>query len=154
VDTHYGTHPGALQDLREAIPENERALLRILTADENDELAGASLRNFPYSGALGGAIDWAAASFIEQVLEEGYVKASGRFGEFILKYASPESDAVIFWGNMVIPTVRLPARLAAENAGELMDTGDDVWIYFAEERILVEYWHSGSITAAKIPADR
>lgn len=154
MNTHYGTYPGALQDLREAIPEGERGLLRTLVAVEDDELAGASLRKFPHGEASGGAIDWAAAGSIEQALEEDYLEASRRFSEFILRYASPESDAVIFWGNIAIPTVRLPARLAAENAGELIDTGDDVWIYLAEEGILVEYWHSGMITVAKIPVDR
>lgn len=31
-----------------------------------------------------------------------------------------------------------------------MDTGDDIWIYPSTGKVLIEYWHSGRITATEI----
>ncbi|MFE0028509.1 hypothetical protein [Amycolatopsis sp. NPDC059021] len=149
MNNPYGTHPEALGDLLDAIGPQERGLVRQLSREEDDALAAVSLRRFPTDRATTGAIDWSGAVVLEQSFEQDYADAARVLGERVLRYST--SDVVVFWGNLVIPTVRLPARLAAANAGELIDTGDDVWIYLPDRNVLVEYWHSGRITAGMIP---
>lgn len=151
MNTFYGSHPTALQDLFDAIGTAERSLVHVLSRTEDEALAAVSTRRFPVDRTTTGAVDWSGAGVVEQFVEEEYEEAARVLGEVILRNSPPESDVVVFWGNLVIPTVRLPARLAAANSGELIDTGDDVWIYLPGHNVLVEYWHSGRITAGVIP---
>ncbi|GAA4553867.1 hypothetical protein [Amycolatopsis samaneae] len=151
MNDFYGTHPAALQDLLDEIGPVESALVHQLSREEDDALAAVSRRRFPVDRATTGAVDWSGAVVLEQSLEEDYEDAARVLGEVVLRHSPAASEVVVFWGNLVIPTVRLPARLAAANAGELIDTGDDVWIYLPDGNVLVEYWHSGRITAGIIP---
>ncbi|MFD2469927.1 hypothetical protein [Amycolatopsis silviterrae] len=144
---NYGTYPQALQDLRTALgPENR--LLHELSWEEDQALAAVSLELFP--GRFDG-LRWPDENVLTQAAEPDYERAARLLGDLIRQHSPKHADAVVFWGNLSIPTVRLPARLAAANAGELMDTGDDVWIYLPDRNVLVEYWHSGRITAGTVP---
>ncbi|WP_406636364.1 hypothetical protein [Amycolatopsis sp. WGS_07] len=142
----YGTYRQALRDLRTALgPENR--LLHELSWEEDQALAAVSLTLFP---ARFDGLGWPAEHVLTQAVEPDYERAARLLGDLVLQHSPEHADAVVFWGNLAIPTVRLPARLAAANAGELMDTGDDVWIYLPDRNVLVEYWHSGRITAGKL----
>nr|WP_042190255.1 hypothetical protein [Kibdelosporangium sp. MJ126-NF4]CEL19199.1 hypothetical protein [Kibdelosporangium sp. MJ126-NF4]CTQ95001.1 hypothetical protein [Kibdelosporangium sp. MJ126-NF4] len=145
----YGTHPQALRDLLDAVGPAE---VRVFTLAEDEEYGNASINRFPIDKNWSGARDFSGVRVFEQVVEEDYEDAAVRLGETVLRYASPESEVVVFWGNVVIPTIGISAALAAANAETLMDTGDDVWIYPPGRNVLIEYWHSGRITAGEIPA--
>jgi hypothetical protein len=152
MDSDYGTFPERLIDLFDAVGPEERAYIRTLTAAEDGEYAAVSLDRFTVQPHTMGALDWSGVVVLEQRVEEDYEAASALFGGLVLQHApSPASEVIVFWGNLAIPTIGIPARLAAEQAGELMDTGDDAWVYLPESKILVEYWHSGRITAGKVP---
>ena len=145
----YGTHPQALRDLRTALGTENR-LLHELSWEEDQALAAVSLNLFPARSFFDG-LTWPDDAVLAQAVEPEYEQAARLLGDLILQHSAEHADAVVFWGNLALPTVRLPARLAAANAGELMDTGDDVWIYLPDRGVLVEYWHSGRITAGKVP---
>ncbi|WP_328611667.1 hypothetical protein OG943_21955 [Amycolatopsis sp. NBC_00345] len=126
VDSDYGTHPGVLIDLFDAVGPEERAYIRTLTAAEDGEYAAVSLDRFSVEPHTMGALDWSGAVVLEQCVEEDYTAASALFGGLVLRCAlSPAAEVIVFWGN--------------------------AWVYLPESKILVEYWHSGRITAGRVP---
>ena len=152
MDSDYGIHPDNLIDLFDAVGSEERVYIRTLTAAEDGRYAAVSLDLFTVDPQTRGALDWSSATVLEQRVETDYEAASALFGGLMLRYApSPAAEVIVFWGNVVIPTIGIPVRLAADQAGELMDTGDDAWVFIPENKILVEYWHSGRITAGRVP---
>jgi hypothetical protein len=99
-----------------------------------------------------GAIDWNDISPVEQRTTRTVVEAAELFAQLVLRYVNPDSEVVLFWGNLVVPSVALPARVAAENAEEVLATSHDVWLFAIDERVLLEYFHEGRLTVVEIPA--
>ncbi|WP_414942002.1 hypothetical protein [Amycolatopsis sp. cmx-11-51] len=151
MNMHYGTHPNSLRPLFDAIGSDRRVLVRQLTLVEDNEYGSVSVNRFPIDLATTGAKDWSVTRIVEQRVEHDYDDAARVLGELIVRNTDPRAEAIVFWGNVVIPSIGIPARLAAANAGLLMDIGDDVWIYLPDKDIVIEYWHSGRITAGEIP---
>ncbi|MEQ0565807.1 hypothetical protein ABJI51_42585 [Amycolatopsis sp. NEAU-NG30] len=153
MNTYYGTHPGALKPLLDTVGPAERELVRQFTAAEDAEFGSRSVNRFPIDRNTTGAKDWSGTRIHEQRVEDDYDEAARLLAELVLRYSPSTSEVVVFWGNVVIPSIGIPARLAAENAGLLIDIGDDVWIYAPGSGVLIEYWHSGRITAGEVPKE-
>src|SRR6266699_2233091 len=146
----YGSHPNRLADLLGSLSRDDRGRVRLLNIEESREAESRSLNRLPQTSW--GAIDWSAAPFIEQCTTRTEVEAAERFAQLVLQYVGADSEVVLFWGNLVVPSLSLTARIAAENAEEVLATSHDVWLFGIEERLLVEYFHEGRITVADVPA--
>ena len=147
----YGSHPSRLTDFLGSLDSDDRRLTRLLNREENREVESISLNRLPQTSW--GTIDWTGISSIEQHPARTEVEAAHLFAQLVVRYVEADSEVVLLWGNLVVPSVALPARVAAANAEEVLATSHDVWLFAVDERILVEYFHEGRLTVVKVPAE-
>ncbi|MFV8187486.1 hypothetical protein [Streptomyces sp. AF1B] len=144
----YGTARARLDDLLKRLDPDERGQVMILDASENDEFENASLNRFPHSDWTG--IDWAGSDFSEQIFTAGEPEAAEVMGGWLSRLPA-DSLVVVFWGNIRVPAVAMPAGSAAKQAENILCTSDDVWVFVVDEEFLIEYQHDGRLTAARVP---
>jgi hypothetical protein len=78
-------------------------------------------------------------------------EAARILGDLLSSHASPRTEIVVFWANLLVPTIALPAKAVGEHADEVLATSHDVWVFVPETQVFLEYWHGGVITAARVP---
>jgi hypothetical protein len=146
----YGSHPGRLDQLMASLGPDERASVRMLGAAENADLEDVSLNRFPQSSW--GAIRWDGLEILAQVevLDTGDIERT--LLEWLLLHAAPNSKVVIFWGNLIVPSLEMTAQVAGNHMSEILAATHDLWIFVVREGVLIEFHHEGKLTAARIPS--
>ncbi|WP_216208094.1 hypothetical protein [Amycolatopsis aidingensis] len=123
----------------------------MLDGAANDAYYSLSLGRFPASENKFGGIELRISEVLrERVdldLEESARELAGATEDFV----ASDAEVIVFWGNLIIPTVAMPGSLAAAHAERLIEIGDDVWVFSPVDEILIEYWHNGSITVVRVP---
>jgi hypothetical protein len=60
-------------------------------------------------------------------------------------------SVAVFWGNLILPTVVLPADVAVRHAAEFLDVPPHFWLYPIGGSVLIECLMDGQVTVATIP---
>ncbi|MEV4439316.1 hypothetical protein AB0K09_09870 [Streptomyces sp. NPDC049577] len=145
----YGSRPELLPGFMNDHHFGEGRRVVKLGLKESRELEAVSLNRFPPTATA--ALGWAAGSYDERRWwddEEGWAEVAA---ELLSSFVMGEKHVAVFWGNLVMPTVTLPARTAVERARELLDAGPHFWIYPLGGSILIECLLDGQVTVATIP---
>jgi hypothetical protein len=145
----YGSHPERLSDLLGCVKAEERRQVRLLGHEESGTFESTSLNKLPQTNW--GTIDWDKVSRTEQYPVEGETDGAELVKRIVSSRIAPDSDVVVFWANLVVPTLYLPVRIAVEVMEEVLAVSHDVWLYFSSENFLIEYFHEGQVTAVSLP---
>lgn len=146
----YGSNPRELDDLLGSLDPDERGRTRLLDAHENTQMQELSINRMPQTSW--GTIDWERLPPLERREVRLFEEAERLLTEWIRKYFSPDFPVVIFWGNLVVPSVEMPSVAAANHSDEILDTGYDLWIFGPKDAVLIEYYHEGTMTVWRVPA--
>ncbi|MGS2589990.1 hypothetical protein [Streptomyces hebeiensis] len=65
-------------------------------------------------------------------------------------HIDPETEVVAMWGNYVVPTLAMPSRILADHAGAVVASSSDVWVYADREGLIIERFHDGRTTLARV----
>ncbi|MFD7903673.1 hypothetical protein ACFV4G_15660 [Kitasatospora sp. NPDC059747] len=147
----YASRPDLLPTFMENSKDDDGRQVVKLTLAESRELEALSLNRFP--STFSAALDWESASYDDRIWwddEEGWVRMAS---DLLSPFAERGAHVVIFWGNLVLPTVTIPAESAIRHAREILDAGGPhFWIYPLGSPILIECLMDGEVTIATIPA--
>ncbi|MET8680694.1 hypothetical protein ABZW18_24675 [Streptomyces sp. NPDC004647] len=146
----YGSHPELLPKSLGRGPETESSGVRELTLDESRRLEAASINRFP--PASGGSLEWEDGSYLEQHFYEDEPDGARLVGGLVSSHAAPDSEVVLFWGNLIMPTVALPASSLVRHMDEVLEVGPVFWVFFPESHVLIECCPDGQVTVAAVPA--
>ncbi len=140
----YGTYPEEIATLLDVVGESAM----VLSFQEDRTFAALSLGRF---GAVGSCrLDWQGAEVIERC--EAFDASQLR--RLVGTYAGANELAVLFWGNLAVPSVALEAALVASHAEAVLDCSPVCWIYLTDCAVLIEFQDGEGLTAAKVPHGR
>ncbi|WP_206504425.1 hypothetical protein [Streptomyces chrestomyceticus] len=122
-----------------------------LSLDESRALEAVSLNRFPQ--LPGGEIGWAGGSYSERLWYEDDAEGMRQIAELLARNIRQGAQVVIFWGTLVMPSVRLAAYDVVRHVEEILDEFPHFWVYSAEDRKLIEFLPDGQVTAAVIPGE-
>ncbi|MGW4203712.1 hypothetical protein [Streptomyces sp. NPDC004726] len=146
----YGSRPDLLPGFMNYRHSDEECQVVRLGIAESRELEAVSLNRFPPT--VTAALEWPADSFDDRRWWDDEEDWARLIEELLSRYAAEGAHVAIFWGNLVMPTVVLPARTVVEHAWEILDSGPHFWIYPLGTSILIECLVDGQVTVATIPA--
>lgn len=146
-DNSYGSRPDYLPDFVNDIQGWGDRQVRLLNHAESRELEAVSLSRFP--AATSSALDWGAVPFEERMWWDGEDDWTRMAAEILAPYLQNGRQVAVFWGNLVMPTVTMPATLAVQQAREILDAAPHFWVYPLGGSVLVECLLDGQVTVAK-----
>ncbi|MFB6626778.1 MULTISPECIES: hypothetical protein [unclassified Streptomyces] len=146
----YGSRPDYLPAFMNDPRDEDGRLVVRLDRTESRELDGVTLGRFP--AASGDAIDFDTASYDDRLWwddEEHWVTMAA---ELLAPYAQREEQVAVMWGNLLMPTVTMPAGVAMRHARDILDAGPHFWIHPLGGSVLIECLMDGQVTVATIPS--
>lgn len=150
-DNSYASRPDYLPDfMNDPGDDGGRHVVKLGLA-ESRELEALSLNRFPATTSAG--LDWDAISYETRLWWEDEDDWSRMATELLSPYAREERRVAVFWGNLVMPTVTMPAGVAARYAREILDAAPHFWIYPLGSPVLIECLMDGQVTVATIPSE-
>ncbi|MET8983746.1 hypothetical protein ABZX85_50135 [Streptomyces sp. NPDC004539] len=148
-ENSYGSRPDYLPGFVSDIQGGGDRQIRLLNHVESRELEAVSLNRFP--ATTGAALDWEAVPFEGRMWWEDEEDWARMAAEILAPYVRDGRQVAVFWGNLVMSTVIVPAALAVQHAREILDAAPHFWIYPLSGSVLVECLSDGQVTVAKIP---
>ncbi|MFG2257333.1 hypothetical protein [Streptomyces mirabilis] len=145
----YGSHPDYLPGFMNNPEDGDGRQVVKLGWTESRELEAISLNKFPPT--FSAALDWDSASYEEQLWWDDEDDWTRMASELLSSYVERGMRVAVFWGNLVLPTVTLPADVAVRHAREILDVGPHFWIYPLDGSVLIECLMDGQVTVANIP---
>ncbi|MGW3410310.1 hypothetical protein [Streptomyces sp. NPDC000888] len=138
---NYGTHPAAIAEVLDAVGD----AAMVLSYEEDRAFAAVSLNRF---GAIGSVrLDWHGV----EVLERSDVFDGGQLRRMVRGYADASELAVMFWGNLTVPSVALEACMVAVHAETVLECSAECWIYLVDSGVLIEFQDGEGFTAGRVP---
>ncbi|MFD3532478.1 hypothetical protein [Streptomyces sp. NPDC058664] len=138
----YGKHPEYIAEVLDLLGED----VLLLSYEEEREFASVSLNRFP---AIGSArLDWHGAEVVER--RDGF--DGDALAALLGAHAGPDELVIVFWDNFAVPSIGLPAALAARHAGAILEQGYACWILLTDGGILIEFQDGEGLTAGRPPA--
>ncbi|MFC9704158.1 hypothetical protein ACFTWD_26060 [Streptomyces sp. NPDC056943] len=139
----YGTHP---EYIAEILGHPGKDVL-LLSYEEQRRFASVSLNRF---GAIGSArLDWHGA----EVVERRDAFDGEALAALLRIHAGPDELVVVFWDNLAVPSIALPASLAARHAEAILGKCYACWFLLTDSGILIEFQDGEGLTAGRPPAD-
>ena len=120
-----------------------------MNKEESDGLEPISLKRL--SQTPWGTIDGNTVEVREQHAVNDDVEGAAVLRKLVLCYTRADSETIIFWGNLVVPSLVLAVSIVAELTNEILATSHDVWLFAVKEQIILEYFHEGRLTVADVP---
>ncbi|WP_148082104.1 hypothetical protein [Streptomyces botrytidirepellens] len=146
----YGTRRDLLPKFMKS-DTHEGDLINILDLDESREFESISLNRFPHAPA--GTIEWENAHFADRSSFIDEEDGARKISELLTNLLRPESKVTIFWGTLVMPSVILSAKSAADHSQEILEVGPDFWIFSPDRQLILECLQDGQLTVADIPQE-
>ncbi|MFG2593988.1 hypothetical protein [Streptomyces sp. NPDC048438] len=139
VGKMYGTHPGAIAALLDAVGEAAMVL-----SFQYRTFAALSVGRF---GAVGSTrLDWAGA----EVIERCELFDADELRRLVASCAGADELAVVFWSNLAVPSVALSAALVAVQAEAVLGCSPECWIYLVDSGVLIEFQDGEGFTAGRV----
>jgi hypothetical protein len=148
VTNIYGSQPDNLTELLEFLTPEEKQNLRTLDFEESKEIESASLSRLPQTSW--GTINWDAVSRAEQYEAPREPDAAAIIRDTISAKIAMDSPVVIFWANLATPTVSTTVPVTVRAMDEIIATSHDIWLYFPVEGYIIEHFHEGRVTIARL----
>jgi hypothetical protein len=143
AEAHYGTQLDAIAGLLAAV--GDAAV--VLSYDEDRAFAALSLSRF---GSVGSArLDWSTA----EVLKTSAAFDGGELRSLLRELARLDELAVVFWGNLAMPSLALEAGLVATHTDTVLECCYECWVYLVDSGILIEFQDGAGFTAGRVPHD-
>ncbi|MFH9726775.1 hypothetical protein ACH4M4_27985 [Streptomyces sp. NPDC017254] len=149
-DSPYGSRPEYLPDFVNDPRDDDGRQVVKLDLAENRALAAATLNRFP--AASGDVIDFESAPFDDRLLWDDEEHWTRMAAELLAPYVQREERVAVMWGNLLMPTVTMPASVAVRHALDILDAGPHFWIHPLGSSVLVECLMDGQVTVATIPS--
>ncbi|MET9118957.1 hypothetical protein ABZX38_32835 [Streptomyces longwoodensis] len=140
--TGYGTQPDAIAGLLAAAG----GAVVVLSYEEDRTFAALSLSRF--GAVTSSRLNWAGA----EVLQSSPVFDGDELRKLLRGYARPEELAVVFWGNLAVPSLALEAGLAAAHADAVLECCYECWIYLVDTRVLIEFQDGEGFIVGRVPS--
>ncbi|WP_030693124.1 hypothetical protein [Streptomyces globisporus] len=138
----YGTRPEYIAEVLALLGED--ALL--LSYEEQRAFAEVSLDRFEAIGS--GRLDWRGAEVVEKREDFG----GGALAALLGAHAAPDELVIVFWDNLLVPTIGTTAALAARHADAIVDQGPVFWLFLADEELLIEFQDGEAFRVGRPPA--
>ncbi|MGA4879273.1 hypothetical protein [Streptomyces lydicamycinicus] len=149
TNSAYGRRPDLLPQFITDSLRKSNKLIRLLTLDENSELAKASLNRF--SHAFAGVINWDGAPNVERISFADEPEGKEVLNRLLTQVADHDSSITLFWGTLDVPSATLPVDLAKMHSDELVERDLDFWLFCPKGAKLIEFRQDGYVTSALIP---
>ncbi|USX49165.1 hypothetical protein [Lentzea sp. HUAS12] len=143
----YGSRPDLLPAFMATAKKRDVLGVEVLTAEENHALEERSLNRFAHLSS--GRIRWEGVPVVTTSFrdEDHGVQV---LGERLLEVLGEETDLVIFWGTLVMPTVSMSSAVALGHLNEIVQEAPDFWIFLPSRMALVEFMQDGIVTTAEV----
>lgn len=138
----YGTQPDVIAPLVHAVGQ---AAAVVLSYAEDRTVAALGLDRFGTVGST--RLDWRGA----EVLERSPGFDGARLRAVLLRHASAGETAVVFWGNLAVPSVAVDAGMLAAHAETVVDGCYQCWIHLLDTGLLIEFQDGEGFTVARVP---
>ncbi|MFE1288673.1 hypothetical protein [Streptomyces sp. NPDC058751] len=137
----YGTRAGEIAVLLRAV--GDAAV--VLSYGESRTFAALGLNRF---GSIGShRLDWRGAEVIRRSPEFD----GGELRRLLGDLAGPDELAVVFWGDLAVPSLALEAGLLAAHADAVLDHGPECWVHLVDTGVLIEFQDGEGFTAGRVP---
>jgi hypothetical protein len=142
----YGSRPDILPDF--VLATTNSGGVRLLDLAESQKLESLSLNRFPPMSSV--QLDWAGVPGIEQLVYMDEESGAQLLRDLLQSRLRKADRVVVFWDNLIIPSVSLPVDLVLAHADEVLDVGRGFWLFAAEDNILIEFLLDGQVTVAPV----
>ncbi|MFE6062343.1 hypothetical protein [Streptomyces sp. NPDC056431] len=147
----YGSRPDYLPAfMNDPQDEDGRHVVRLDHA-ESRELEAVTVNRFP--AASGDVLDFDAASYDERLWWDDEEHWTRMAAELLAPYVQREERVAVMWGNLLMPTVIMPASVAVRHARDILDAGPHFWIHPLGGSVLIECLMDGQVTVVTIPSE-
>ncbi|MEV8474474.1 hypothetical protein [Streptomyces sp. NPDC051173] len=109
------------------------------------------MNRFPQTS--GGVIDWEGVQGLDHLVFSNEAEGERVVADVLRGKVGQNSDVVIFWGTLVMPTVVLSVESAVNHVSEILEVGPDFWVFSPDDQILIECLQDGQVTLASIPQE-
>ncbi|MFJ8946337.1 hypothetical protein ACIRG4_24415 [Streptomyces sp. NPDC102395] len=141
AEASYGTQADVIAVLLRSV--GDAAV--VLAYDEDRTFAALSLNRF---GSVGSCrLDWHGA----EVLHRSPAFDGGELRRLLGSLASPDELAVLFWGNLAVPSLASEAGLLATHADAVLECCPECWVYLVDSGVLIEFQDGEGFTAGRVP---
>ncbi|MDF3144261.1 MULTISPECIES: hypothetical protein [unclassified Streptomyces] len=138
----YGTQPEVIAALVHTVGE---AAAVVLSYDEDRTVAALGLNRF---GTIGSTrLDWRGA----EVLERSAAFDAAQLRDLLRRHTQPGETAVVFWGNLAVPSVALDAGLLAAHADTVLECCHECWVHLLDAGLLIEFQDGEGFTVGRVP---
>ncbi|MFI9170983.1 hypothetical protein [Streptomyces lincolnensis] len=141
AETGYGTQPDVIAALLTAVGD----AATVLSYDEDRSFAVLSLSRFASVGSS--RLDWSGA----EVLRRSSVFDGDGLRGLLRGLARPDELAVVFWGNLAVPSLALEAALLASHADAVLECCLECWVHLVDSGVLIEFQDGEGFIAARVP---
>jgi hypothetical protein len=142
AEAGYGTHPEVIAALLAAIGD----AAMVLSCEEDRSFAAVSLSRF---GSVGSSrLDWSGV----EVLQRSPDFDGEGLRELLSGLARPDELAVVFWGNLAVPSLALKIGLVEAQADAILKCGYECWIYLVDSGVVIEFQDGEGFTAGRVPS--
>ncbi|MFE9440742.1 hypothetical protein ACFYO2_17360 [Streptomyces sp. NPDC006602] len=140
AEASYGTQPDVIAALLAAVGD----AVAVLSYDEDRTFAALSLGDF---GSVGSSrLDWSGA----EVLRSSPTFAGGELQKLLRELGRLDELAVVFWGNLAVPSLALEAGLVAAHADAILECCSECWVYLVDSGVLIEFQDGEGFTAGRV----
>ncbi|MFC9249249.1 hypothetical protein ACFT7S_36000 [Streptomyces sp. NPDC057136] len=151
TDAHgYGSHPEYLPPFMTDRRGEAAQHVLLLDHADNRRLAAGSLNRFPARSSC--EIDWSGVPGVERHWCPGADAWAALAAQLCAPWVAQDVLVVVFWGNLAVPTVVVPAWLLVRYAREIEDAQPHFWLHPLGGDVLIEYLPEGTVTVAALPA--
>jgi hypothetical protein len=141
AEAGYGTQPDVIEALLAAVGD----AVAVLSYDEDRTFAALSLGRF---GSVGSSrLDWSGA----EVLQSSPTFDGGELRKLLRELARLDELAIVFWGNLAVPSLALEAGLVATHADAIVECCFECWVYLVDSGVLIEFQDGEGFTAGRMP---
>ncbi|WPW19191.1 hypothetical protein [Streptomyces sp. HNS054] len=145
----YGSRPDYLPSFMNDPNDEDGCQVVKLGWAESRELEMVSLNRFPPT--FSAALDWDASSYDSRLWWDDEDDWGRLAANLLADHVASSETIAIFWGNLLLPTVTLPAEVVVRHSTEILDVGPHFWMYPLGGSVLIECLMDGQVTVASIP---
>ncbi|MFF4348030.1 hypothetical protein [Streptomyces sp. NPDC001530] len=146
----YGSRPGRLPGFMNDPSDEDGCQVVQLDHAESRELEAVNLNRFPPTISAG--LDWDSAAYTDRRWWKDEDDWATIAEDPLAGYVAEGGRVALFWGDLRLPTVTIPAAVAVRHASELPRMEPLFWIYPLDGSVLIECLMDGQVTVATIPA--
>jgi hypothetical protein len=124
--------------------------VELLSLVDSRAVEAASLNRFGH--LPGDVLDWRGVPIRDRLVYDDEPEAIKLLSRLLAERAGQESELVVLWGSLALPSVKMPVRTVEKHLPGIVEVGPQFWIFLPNEQYLIECLPDGQITGAYVPA--